>query len=347
MPRISAQRQDERLEAVWALVKTHGIDGIKTREVWETLEFPERTVRDYLYTLEEQFRVRREGQFWFPTEAHLQKPLRLEPSPEQAVILYIALRMFVKQSDRRNPLAINLLLKLANLANTELNLGAELEQAASELAHKEEDADYEDVYRTVVRAYIQSKRLQIVYHPYHSEPFTTTIEPYLIKPSAFGYGTYVIGHSSTPDALRTYKLERIREAKLLHETFTKPDDFPGLEILRNSWSIYYGEEPVQVVLRFAPEVARRVRESNWRGVDSKPVADPEKPGYLLMVMDIADTTDLKPWIRTWGANVEVLEPQSLRKEMKGEARAIAQLYGWDTSGRNSNPHSRFGDIFGG
>ena len=39
-------------------------------------------------------------------------------------------------------------------------------------------------------------------------------------------------------------------------------------------------------------------------------------------------TDLLPWVRSWGADVEVLEPKELREQMMGEARRLAEIYGW-------------------
>ncbi len=349
MPKISDQRRHERKQSVLDLIVSRE-SGIKTSEIAEVLNISRRTVDDYLRELEDEHRVWKDGWFWLPMPLQLQRPLKLEPSPEQAVVLYIAMRTFVKQSDRRNPVAERLLLKMAKLAANELHLGADLEQAAAELAKRDTDKDYEDTFLQVVRAYLYRKRLKIIYHPYRSEPFETIIEPYLIEPSGFGYGAYVIGHSSKPNDLRTYKLERIQHAELSRDAFEVPAEFPGLEILRNAWSIFYGENAVRVVLRFAPEVVRRVQESNWRGADIETWDDPYYEGYLNYAFTIANTTDLKPWIRTWGANVEVLEPSSLRDEMTGEARALAKLYGWNTSsGRSEHDDrsSRFGDIFGG
>jgi CRISPR-associated endonuclease/helicase Cas3 len=349
MPKISDQRRSDRKERVYELIQTRHA-GVKTSEIAEILNVPRRTVDDYLRELEDEYRVWKDGLCWLPMPRQMQRPVTLKPTPEQTVVLYIALRMFVKGSDRRNPIAEKLLLQMAQLASNELHLGADLEQAAAELAQRDTDTSYEDIFLQVVRAYLYRKRLRILYHPYRSEPFETVIEPYLIEPSGFGYGAYAIGYSSLPGALRTYKLERIQAAELTREPFEVPDDFPGLEMLRNAWSIFYGEDTVRVVLRFAPEVIRRVKESNWRGADVDMWEDPQHKGYLCYAFDIADTTDLKPWIRTWGANVEILEPVSLRHEMVGEARALAQLYGWDTAKRDQGAddrRGRFGDIFGG
>jgi len=345
MPRISDQRRSQRKQQVYELIRSHAEGGIRTAEIADTLNFAERTVRDYLREIEEEYLITKENRLWFPVDNR--RPVKLEIPPEQLVVLYIALRMFVKQSDRRNHLAENLLLKIAQLAHTELSLGDDLQQAAQELAHRPQDDDYEDIFVQVVRAYLFNLRLHIRYHPYRSEPFETIVEPYLIEPSSFGYGSYLIGHSSAPNAYRTYKLERILSAELTTETFVVPSEFPGLEILRNAWSIMYGNDPVRVVLRFAPEVKRRVMESNWRGDNPIVEDDPDLPGYLIYAFDISDTTDLKPWIRTWGANVEVLEPAYLRDEMIGEARALAQRYGWQTTRSQDDGHARFGDLFGG
>lgn len=344
MPRISDARREGRKTRVLELIRRQAT-GIKTSEIAEILNIPERTIRDYLAELEAEYHITADGWYWIPVANR--QLLKLEPTREEAVVLYIALRMFVKQSDRRNPLAESLLLKMGQLASTELHLGDDLQQAAADLAQRPTHRDYEDHFLQVVRAYLFRLKLQIVYHPYRSEPFETVIEPYLIEPSGIGFGLYVIGYSSAPRALRTYKLERIQSAKLTQETFDVPADFPGLEILRNAWSIYYGEDTVRVVLRFAPAVTRRVQESNWRGVNAKITNDPDKPGYILYTFEVADTTDLKPWIRTWGTNVEILEPPTLRDEMVGEARALAHLYGWHTSTSPSLVDESYDDIFGG
>jgi proteasome accessory factor B len=166
-----------------------------------------------------------------------------------------------------------------------------------------------------------------------------------LEPSGIGFATYVIGYSTSANALRTYKVERIVSVEIRRTTFDIPENFPGLALLQNAWSIYYGEQTIQVVLRFSPEVARRVKETNWRTA-SAPQPDPDLPNYLRLTFEVADTTDLKPWIRTWGANVEVLAPQSLRDEMIGEARALGRLYGWFNAEGTKADHDMFDDLFG-
>jgi CRISPR-associated endonuclease/helicase Cas3 len=47
---------------------------------------------------------------------------------------------------------------------------------------------------------------------------------------------------------------------------------------------------------------------------------------LLWEVQVADTLDLVPWIRSWGADVEVLEPESLRKALEREVKRLAEVY---------------------
>jgi len=41
---------------------------------------------------------------------------------------------------------------------------------------------------------------------------------------------------------------------------------------------------------------------------------------------VADPREMRPWIRSWGAEVEVLEPDFLRQDLVEEARLLAAVY---------------------
>jgi len=343
MSRVSDSTSQERKDRVVSLLKQEG--ELTVTEIATHLNLERRTLDNYLSDLEYEGKVEKEGMRWCISSLRPLLPRKLTMDAEQAVILYLAIRLFVKQSDRRVETAETLLMNLANIVTDDLGAGSYFSQAVTELATRPEDETHHDTLRILARAMIQKRKVEIAYQPYHGREFRTTLSPYLLEPSGIGFATYVIGHSSTVNELRTYKVERVQSAQLLRESFEIPETFPGLELLKNAWSIYYGDETIEVVLRFSPDVARRVQETNWRtATPSQP--DPEKPNYLRLTFHVADTTDLKPWIRTWGANVEVLAPESLRDEMVGEARALGRLYGWFKADEDQTDHSLFNDIFG-
>lgn len=352
MPRISETKKLYRKERVEALLQR--FDGMAENEISKTLNIERRTTNNYLRELEMEGKAYKDGTLWYWASYNPVVLRSFELQPEEAMVLYLASRLFVKQSDQRNEAAESVLVKLANTLSSDMNLGDDIYQSAKELAQRPQIPDYEDVFRTVVRAYIYRREVEISYQPYRGKSFITAFAPYLMEPSAIGFATYAIGYSHIVNGLRTYKLERIKQARLLPKSeYAIPTDFDGLALLRNAWSIYYGEETVTVVLRFNPDVAKRIQETNWHPSQHLE-SDSELPDYLVVSFDVASTTDLKPWIRTWGSNCEVLAPDELRDELMGEARKLAELYGWNTHRSSVQANTRdpfgldetFGDYFG-
>jgi predicted DNA-binding transcriptional regulator YafY len=324
MGRIAEQTKHDRKERVWLYVKRNP-NGVTESEIAEFAGFERRTANNYLRELESEGKIFKDSTLWCPLDFERTRLHSFDLEPEEAFSLYLGARLLVKQQDKRNESAETALLKLAHVLTSDAGVGQEIEHAASELAHRPARPDYLSVFRTVVRGYIYRLRVQLRYHPFNAQPFNASFATYLIEPSSVGYSTYLIGHSSHADALRSYKLERIESATLTREHYTIPEDFPGLEILHNAWSIYYGSQLVHVTLRFDPQVRQRVLESQWH--TSQTVEDdPAHPGYLLWHADVADTTDLFPWIKGWGHSCEVLEPQKLREQMIAEIKGLNEVY---------------------
>ncbi|MCI0713899.1 MAG: WYL domain-containing protein [Chloroflexi bacterium] len=329
MPKISENEMQQNKARIVRTLLAHP-HGLTANELMDLLGYDVlRTLNKHLEELRAEHRIYKEAtlHFAFP----LKEPRRFQPSPEEAVILYLAARLFVKHNHTQIKLADLTLIKMAEIVAEDMYLGKHILQAAHELANRPEAREYQAIFETMIRAYIHQRRVHITYEPYQGNSFETDFEPYLLEPSAIGFTTYAIGYSEIVDDLRTYKIERIRDIEMLNdEEFDVPADFPGLEILRNAWSIFFGDETVEVVMRFHPEVVRRVKETRWHPSQALQ-EDTEKPGYLLMQIEVSDTTDLKPWIRGWGAHCEVLKPDDLRQQLMGEARRLAELYGWYTT----------------
>ena len=303
MPKIDEATKRQRLERI-CLLLTRNASGSTEAEIAEEFRLERRTVNNYLRELELQGKAFKDGLYWYPLA--LKEP-RLRPfnlSPEEAVTLYLGARLLAKQHDKRNEVAETALLKLAGVLKSDAGMGAEIEQAARELAGRPAHADYQPTFREVVRGYIYRRQIEITYRPLNwGKSSKLLFSTYLIEPSAIGYSTYLIGHSATVNALRAYKLERIKSARLTRSAYAIPPDFPGLDILRNAWGIVMGEETLRVVLRFSPQVKQRVLETRWHPSQATD-ADPDKPDWLRWQVQVADTLDLLPWVRGWGATAK-------------------------------------------
>ena len=347
MPRTTDSAKQQGVERVWLTVRRNP-NGITEGELAAFNGIQRRTVNNYLTELCDEGKIYKEGTLWLPLDYEETRLRTFDLSPEEAYTLYLASRLLVKQHDKRNEPAESALHKLAEVLTADAGVGQEIAQAARELASRPTRPGYQSVFVTMVRGYIYRRRVAIRYRPLNGRSFETTFETYLMEPSAIGYATYAVGRSSLPDALRAYKIERIEDAHLTRQDYRIPPDFPGLDILRHSWSIIMGDETVDVVLRFGPRVRGRVLETQWH--PSQAVEDdPDMPGHLRWRVRVADTTDMLPWIRGWGADVEVLAPQVLRETLLGEARRLGKLYGWSVSSQRASgvESTTLEDFFGG
>ncbi|MDP2366166.1 MAG: CRISPR-associated endonuclease Cas3'', partial [Ignavibacteria bacterium] len=76
-------------------------------------------------------------------------------------------------------------------------------------------------------------------------------------------------------------------------------------------------------LRFNKDAARRIHESKWHPLER---IEPTEDGGCLWSAEVAEWREMLPWVRGWGADCEVLEPENLRKSLMREAQELAELY---------------------
>src|SRR5207248_57435 len=90
-----------------------------------------------------------------------------------------------------------------------------------------------------------------------------TFSPYFIEPSGIGYACHAIGWDDLKNQMITFKIERIAEARVTEERFTH-STFDPQQTLANAWGVIWRDEgSIEVILRFSPAGARRLRESTW------------------------------------------------------------------------------------
>ena len=117
-------------------------------------------------------------------------------------------------------------------------------------------------------------------------------------------------------------LERIREVVVLDENFEMPAGFSAESQLADPFGIVQGER-FAVRLLFSEEQAPYVRDLAWpEGYRFETAPD----GRLAMSFETGGAFGLKRWILSWGADVEVAEPEWLRGEVKGEIRRLRENY---------------------
>ena len=150
-----------------------------------------------------------------------------------------------------------------------------------------------------------------------------TVRPYLIEPSLQTHALYLIGWDETRAGLRTFKIERMRDVSLTPRTFEPPEPGTVERALQRAWDIIADQEAVEVVLLFSPNVSARVGETTWHPTQS---IQTRPDGTLHWQATVSGTIEIRLWILSWGDDVEVLAPASLRDDVAATHRRAAGRY---------------------
>jgi predicted DNA-binding transcriptional regulator YafY len=147
------------------------------------------------------------------------------------------------------------------------------------------------------------------------------VTPYALEPTAGGI--YIICQDEGAGELRTFKLARLESAQLLEEPYSIPPDFDPEAHLAGSWGIMSGEGVSEVILRFSAAARPFVEERRWhpsQNIESTP------DGGCLLQVQVSEPLEMQPWIRSWGAQVEVIAPEWLRERIAEDLQQAAEKY---------------------
>lgn len=280
--------------------------------------------------------------------------IELNLNLHESMAIHLATRLMATRMDKHNPHAASALRQLGEaLGELAPQISRHLRLSANVMddAGQRYDPNYLRTLEVLTRCWSEGRLVHIWHKSERTgKVFEYVFAPYFIEPYAVGQTTHVIGLCQSPDRMRTFKIERIERAEALDGTYTIPADFDPQAQLADAWGIWYTDsEPVKVELKFHPRVAGRVKETRWhRGEETEELGD----GYLLWWASIAEPQEMLPWIRGWGADCEVLEPEGLRETLMGEARKLAEKYGWSVHRAKTNIADKptltqtFNDFFG-
>jgi len=92
---------------------------------------------------------------------------------------------------------------------------------------------------------------------------------------------------------------------------------------RSSFSTFVGDTVEKVTVRFSKRIAPYIRETCWH---SSQKIIPQPDGGILFEVEVSEPKEVGWWVLQWGAEAEVLKPESLREELRQTAKALAVLY---------------------
>jgi proteasome accessory factor B len=314
-----------RLTRVVSLLRAHP-DGMAIRDIARRIDVSVRTVYRDLNAIEGEIEIGvwSDGGVWGLAADEFLPPLKLTLDEAMAVVL--SARLMVRYADKYDPDLASAFEKLGEVLPSALR--EHVARTLDVLSRHPHDERFSRHVRLLTRAWAERRIVSLDYEPARyapdSAPRTARVRPYLIEPSLQTHALYLVGFDETRGALRTFKVERIRELSLTPETFEPPEPELIARMFDRAWDIIADQDPVDVVLRFAPSVAARVQEARWHPSQQVEV---EGDGSLTWRATVAGTIEVRLWVLQWGDEVEVVAPETLRDDVAATHRRAAARYG--------------------
>ncbi len=175
-------------------------------------------------------------------------------------------------------------------------------------------------FQRVAGALLQRRRLRITYHGRERDVRTERI----VSPQRLVHyrdNWYLDAWDHGKRALRTFALDRMLAAQALEAPARDIAEGRLDAHFASAYGIFAGRPKHKAVLRFSPERARWVAEERWHPQQKGRFEN----GHYFLEIPYSDDRELVLDILKHGAEVEVLEPESLRKKVLDELlRAAAQ-----------------------
>ena len=207
----------------------------------------------------------------------------------------------------------------------------------------------DDLLLTLTRAMEQNRVIEVRYQKFaDAEPYTCQMEPYCLK--LFRQRWYLLAHRTDRSYLAIYALDRMRSVEETDSPFEMPSDFDAEDYFRHMFGVFQPTEdqkPVRIVLRayngewnylktlplhpsqkIIKTLSPRGESADDGVLSSKESSLPERGSGegVLFQYYMSPTLDLRIELLSRGSSIEVLEPESLRQQMKEDLERTMQLY---------------------
>ena len=181
-----------------------------------------------------------------------------------------------------------------------------------------------EVHQAVCEALLEGKRIRVMYRRRGS----TTPSERLLHPAGLvtrAGVVYLVASVGDYSDLRHFALHRMTGAQVLAEKAGPPSGFSLDKHVRAEDAFAYplSEGPIALKLLANDAVVEHLSESRL-SKDQRITPGPD--GRTLIEATVADTRELRWWLRGFGDQVQVQSPAALRSEFKEQSRSLHVLY---------------------
>ena len=184
---------------------------------------------------------------------------------------------------------------------------------------------------TIMRAIRARKQLLVTYHSFdRNSDYDTFLSPYCLR--VFKQRWYVVGEASThPQEIRVYALDRIVDLHVLDNDFVIPQGFSPKSFFADYYGVFRNVDPCLLRIEVTQRAAKYLRtlplHSSQRELTKIESATySREPDQIVFEYFVAPTFDFIQQLRTFGAELRVLAPLSLAKQMQQDAEQLLARY---------------------
>jgi predicted DNA-binding transcriptional regulator YafY len=124
----------------------------------------------------------------------------------------------------------------------------------------------------------------------------------------YGHRHYLVAQAQTGSGIRSFSLPAISSLKIEQDSFERPTDFDLKNFVGRCFGVF-DEPAVDVAWKFSPDAAPYAAQFVFHATQSQ---EPQPDGSLVVRFRAGGQLEMAWHLMSWGASVEVLEPQSLR-----------------------------------
>jgi predicted DNA-binding transcriptional regulator YafY len=176
----------------------------------------------------------------------------------------------------------------------------------------------------LINAIKEKKVIRLRYRAFQKDrAFTHTFHPYLLK--EYRNRWYVFGYNQYWKGLRIYAFDRIEKIETDHSEKYRVSKKPPKYYFRNLIGVtrFKGTDPAQIVLKFSNQQASYVLTQPLH--ESQQVLE-QTDEHLIISLMVHPSPELQITLLGWNKEVEVLEPEDFRNEIKGMIKGALGNY---------------------
>ncbi len=260
--------------------------------------------------------------YYYTDKSYELPPIWLSESELVAFILAKRLATAIPDRNLKNSLS-TFINKFSSRVSDKIGFNLDDIQDKISLKNIEYYSVDETLFRKIVYALFIGQSLEINYYsPYKNEETRRKIYPLHLLDYMGNW--HLIAFCKQKNEIRDFTLSRIREFKYINESIPLPKNLPHIKnYIRKDFGIFYGKDNFDVSLRFSSKVANRIKEQIWH---KRQKIKELKNGSVILSFSVAYFTEIKQEILKYGAEVEVLKPLRLRKEIEEEINKMKKIY---------------------